>query len=170
MKFIVADTRSHSNFSFFFDCVWYHFLKSTCFKTSLLNKVLQVPKCLACLSTWVPKWPSRSRVPICLSAQMSWVLWVPRVPESPSVSWVLKCPWSAIWVSSFPLSVLRVKKVCNITGNRLVNCFTEFFKNFSEYIFYIAFVVLFFLGNKICKFYQALLVRCNHWKGFQNLP
>ena len=64
---------------------------------SLLNEVPRVSKC-----------PSSARVPKCPSSAR-----VPQVPECPN----------ALGVSDFPLSALRVKKVCNIARNLLVNPF-----------------------------------------------
>ena len=68
------------------------------FWTNLINKVPRVPfKC------------SSSQEPKCL--------------ECPSVSSArLLFEWPrALWVTNFPLSALRIKKVCNITSNGLVD-------------------------------------------------
>ena len=146
-----------------------------------------VPECpsglrdLECLSAWVLKCPSALNVWMskCPSsaqgAQISWVpwmLWVPkclstlRVPEclkcsSAWVSSVLKCPWSALLVSNLPLHALRVKMVWNITGNGLVNSFTEFFKNFSKYKYFIVLFALFFLRIKKAVVQKCSAKRCS---------
>ena len=70
-------------------------------------------------------------------------------------------------MTNFSFRALRVKKLCNIARNGLLNSFIEFLKTFSEYILYISLLVFFFLGNKICKFYYILLARCNYSKWFQ---
>ena len=127
---------------------------------SLLNKV-----------PWVPKCPSGG-VPKCLECR------VHKYPSSVGVAQFPKCrrtymgncfecsstqvPFECLWMSNFPLSALWAKKVCNITKNGVVNSFIEFFKTFSEYIFYITLIVFSVLGNKMCKFYQVLLARCSH--------
>ena len=95
-----------------------------------------------CLIAWVPKCPSALRVPECILC-----------PSAVGVS--LECPWRA----------LSVKKVCTITENVVINSFLEFLKNFSEYVFYITLIVFYFLGNKMCEFYQLLPVQYNHSKG-----
>ena len=88
-----------------------------------------------------------------------------KVSECLSTQVPLEC-LSTLQVPNFPLSALRVKKVCKITRNELVNSFIEFFKNFSKY-FYITLIVFSYLRNKMYKFYHILLARCNHSKGFQ---
>ena len=142
---------------------------------------------LANTSAWVSKWTSNARLPQvleCPSAQVHWVtessstLWVPKCLkclspdrlEYPSALGMplehllsdyvpFEWPMSALWVPKCPLSALRVKKVCSITGNGLHNSFIESFKNLSEYMFCIIVIVFCFLGNKICKFCHVLLAR-----------
>ena len=121
---------------------------------SLLNKVVRVSEC-----------PSTLQVPGCPSAQVSWLLEYSSALqvsfECPSVQllfecssarvpWVPKRTWSALGVLKCPLSALRVKKVCNITRNGLLNSFISI--NVPEYMFYITVIVLCFLGNKMPKF------------------
>ena len=112
------------------------------------------------LKCWVPNCPIDMcvRVPECPSA-----LWVNgclkyssalRVPfEYPSTHIVYECP-SAFWLPfQWPQSALEmplksplsakfpfecdfcIKKVCNITGNELVNSFIEFLKTFQNTYF-----------------------------------
>ena len=106
----------------------------------------QVPKYLECLSAWVS-----CNCPSVSNARVS------------------KCLWSTLGVPNFVLSALWVKSFRNITGNGLVNSLTEFFENFSGYIFYIKLIAFFFLVNKTCKSYYVFLTRCNHSKKFQKL-
>ena len=98
------------------------------------------------------------RVLKCLSAKVPWVF------ESLNAHGMPECSWSALWVPSFPLSALRVKKVWIITRNGLVDNF-----NFFSECILLHNICFFFLGNKMYKFYQILLARCNHSKGFQKL-
>ena len=129
----------------------------------------QVPECPSAKVLWVPKCSSAPRVAECASA-----LWVSehfkclraQEPKCPWSARVSKCLWSALWVTNFPFRALRVKKLCNIARNGLLNSFKEFWKTFSEYILYIS-LLFFFLGKKICKFYYILLARCNYSKWFQ---
>ena len=114
-----------------------------------------VPQCLECKSAHVSlECPSNS------STRVPWVS--VESPMSTQVSF--ECS------SSKKETLLEIDSIdCNITGNRLLNSFIEFLKNFSEYVFYITVIVFCFLGNKMCKFYHVLLARYNHSKGFQKL-
>ena len=119
-----------------------------------------MPRVLKCLSAWAPKSPSSAQVPTALCAQLrkcSSSAWVPeclspsglsarvlKYRSSSRVSQVLECP-SAL-TSQVPLEYLHQiylwlffekNKVPNINGTGIANGFTEFLKNFSEYIFYI---------------------------------
>ena len=123
-------------------------------------------KCLECPTAQISECLSSFRVPKCPSA--------PRVPESfkclerPSALGVPSECSSALWMPlECSLSALWVNKVCNITGNGVINSFIKFLKNFSDYIFYITLIVFSFLGKKICEFNHILLARYNHSKGFQ---
>ena len=126
--------------------------------SSLLDKVPQVPTC-----------PSIAQVAECLTTQ---VPWVPKCSSSTqalfecasALSVLYEYPLSAL---QLPLSVLRVNKVCNITGSGLICVFVEFLKNHSEYIFCITLIVDCFLKNKMPNFCHVLQVRYNHSKEFQ---
>ena len=87
----------------------------------LLNKVPRVPK-------YPSAWDLSAQVPYeCTRA------WVPKCLECPSgLGVTLKCPWSDLWVPSFPLSAPEVKKMCNITRNGLFNRFMEFLETFQN--------------------------------------
>ena len=67
---------------------------------------------------------------------------------------------NGIWENDSFDSLLN--KVCNITGNGLLNSFIEFFKSFSE-----CNVFFFLRNNKMSKFYHFLLAKNNHSKRFQ---
>ena len=120
------------------------------YKTSIIV-VWQCPKYASAIAT------------MCLLNKMPRVL---QVPEFPSVSgarvlsviwsWVPKYLSSAFLVPKCSLSALRVKKVCSITGNGLLNSFIEFFKNFSEYLFYTTLIVFYFL-EKIFVVFSVLV-------------
>ena len=112
------------------------------------------------LRNLLSKVPWVSRVPECLSD-----FWVPECP-SVQVPCMCKCP-SALWMSNFHLSTLRVKQVLNITKNGLANGFIEFLKTLQNTYFYITLIVSSFLGNKMYKFYHILVAKCNHSNGFQ---
>ena len=124
---------------------------------------------------WIPECPSVARVSRCLkcsSAQVSWVSKCSSSAQMPkyltsTLGVTLTCPLS----TQFPFEYSSIKKkVSNITRKGLVNSFIEILKTFfSEYIFYIALIVSFFLGNKMCKFYHVLIARRNHSQGFQKL-
>ena len=84
-----------------------------------------------------------------------------RVPKYPSDA---ECPWGILRVplacpcsAQFSFKYFWVKEVCNTSRNGLVNRFIEFFKNFSEYIFYITIIVLSFHGNMMYKLCHVLL-------------
>ena len=128
------------------------------------------------LNAQVPECPSSTRVPKCLSVQVPSALsvWVPKCSSSAqmpkcleckSVQLPFECPWIALWVPNFPLSVLQAKKVWNAAWVYII----KFLKTFQNIYFYITPILFSFLGNKMYKFYQILLARCNHWKEFQKL-
>ena len=106
-------------------------------------------------STQVSKCPSNVfRVPKVL-----------RFPSALSTRVPLGCPWTA----QFPFECSSSKKSLQ-HYKEPVNNFIEFFKNLSEYIFYITLIVFSFLVNKMCTFNHVLLAICNHLKKFQKLP
>ena len=117
------------------------------FPKSLLNKVSRVSKCPKCFSVQVPfiAW-----APKCLNAQ---------VPKYLSVEVSFEYPSTALWVI----------KVYIISGNGLLHVSIEFFKYFSECIFFRTLMVDCFLRYKLCNFYQVTQTRRNHSKGFQKL-
>ena len=119
--------------------------------SSLLDKVPQVPTC-----------SSIAQVAECLTTQVSWV---PKCSSSTQA--LFECASALSVLYEYPLSALRVNKVCNITGSGLLCVFIEFLKNHSEYIFCITLIVDCFLKNKMSKFYHVLQVRYNHSKEFQ---
>ena len=65
------------------------------------------------------------------------------------------------------LSALRVKNVRNTTRIGLVNSFLQFLKTIQNILFYVTLIALYFLENKIYKFYHILQAKCNNSKVFQ---
>ena len=103
------------------------------FPKSLLNKVSRVSKCPKCFSVQVPfiAWVSK-----CLNAQ---------VPKCLSVEVSFEYPSTALWVI----------KVYIISRNGLLHVSIEFFKYFSECIFFRTLMFECFLRYKLCNFYQV---------------
>ena len=112
---------------------WTIFLINYGFPKSLLNKVSRVSKFPKCFSVQVP---SIARAPKCLNAQ---------VPKCLSVEVSFEYPSRALWVI----------KVVIISGNRLLNVSIEFFKYFSECIFFRTLMVDFFVRYKLRNLYQV---------------
>ena len=101
------------------------------FPKSLLNKVSRVSKCPKCFSDQVPfiAW-----APKCLNAQVTKCL---------SVEVSFEFPSTALWVI----------KVYIISGNGLLHVSIEFFKYFSECIFFRTLMVDCFLRYKFLSSY-----------------
>ena len=147
-----------------------------------------VCSCLVCPSVWVPECPSVQvpGVPFeCLIALSDQVpeyleclsgLGVPlEFPWSAQIP--LELRWSALWVPlQWPFSV-QVPFECSSTKkgshyyceNGLLHSFIEFFKSFSENMFYITRIVFCFLRNKMCNFSHVLLAKYNHSNNFEKL-
>ena len=107
---------------------------------SLLNKYLEcssarVPECPSSLSTRVPKCPFK--FPHVLGEPLEY-LWN-ALGVSLECSLSAKVPFqyssSNLLVPKCRLSARRVKQVCNITGNGLLNCFKSFSKTFQNTYF-----------------------------------
>ena len=79
---------------------------------------------------------------------------VPWVPECPSTLQVPKCSL----IARVP-QVLKCLECQSALGVPF-----KYFKDFSEYMFYITVIVFWFLGSKMCKFEQVPLARYKSFK------